>query len=123
MATKRYVVREGFNFRTVDARGNEKVYSEGDSLTLEQEVGDGAHQLEYLDDKDKTAALKLEEARAKSVKVDLPAAVAGTVSIDHAALGEAISQGIAAAFAKFQEPVIQDASGAQGTADGQGKSA
>lgn len=123
MATKRYVVREGFNFRIVDSRGNEKVYSEGDTVTLEQEVGDASHQLEYLDDKDKAAALKLEEARAKSVKVDLPTSVAGTVSIDHAALGEAISQGIATAFAKFQEPVAQDTSGNSGSADGQGKSA
>lgn len=48
MATKRYVVREGFNFRLRDDKGNEKVYAEGDTVELEQAEGDCAHQLEAM---------------------------------------------------------------------------
>lgn len=48
MATKRYVVREGFNFRLRDDKGNEKIFSEGDTVELEQAEGDGVHQLEVL---------------------------------------------------------------------------
>ena len=62
MASKRYVVREGFIYRVRDEKGNEKTYSEGDIVTLEQEIGDAVHQLEYADDKDRLAAVKAEQA-------------------------------------------------------------
>ncbi|NQE47986.1 hypothetical protein [Herbaspirillum rubrisubalbicans] len=111
MATKRYVVREGFIYRTVDAKGSEKVYSEGDIITLEQEVGDAAHQLEYAEDKDRAAALKAEEARSRALKVELPAAAAtASVALDHEALATAIAQGIAAAFQAQEAAASADAS-------------
>lgn len=106
MAAKRYIVREGFIYRTTDGKGSEKVYSEGDIITLEQEVGDAAHQLEYAEDKDRAAALKAEEARSRALKVELPAAAAtASVALDHEALATAIAQGIAAAFQAQQEEV------------------
>ncbi|MCW5299279.1 hypothetical protein DXT88_13945 [Herbaspirillum lusitanum] len=111
MAAKRYIVREGFIYRTVDAKGSEKVYSEGDIITLEQEVGDGAHQLEYAEDKDRASALKAEEARSRALKVELPAAAAtATVALDHEALATAIAQGIAAAFQAQEAAASVDAS-------------
>ncbi|WP_075259045.1 hypothetical protein [Herbaspirillum camelliae] len=120
MATKRYIVREGFIYRTVDGKGSEKVYSEGDIITLEQEIGDAAHQLEYAEDKDRAAAAKAEEARSRALKVELPAAATGSVVLDHEALAGAIAQGIAAAFQAQQEEVQQDAtaSAAGGSASG-----
>lgn len=66
MATKSYVVRAGFNYRLRDDKGNEKVYSEGDTITLDQEIGDTAHQLEYSEDKDRREALRVENAAKRS---------------------------------------------------------
>lgn len=100
MGTKRYVVREGFNFRVRDEKGNEKVYSEGDLVTLEQSEGDAQHQLEYADDKDRAAALKAEnEARSNAQAVQAQAN-----GIDVIALGNAIAQGIVQAQAAAQKP-------------------
>ena len=48
MDTKTYIVRDGFSFRQVDERGNLRVYNEGDSVELEPETGDAAHQLEAV---------------------------------------------------------------------------
>lgn len=114
MPTKRYIVREGFNFRIVDAKNNEKVYSEGDIVTLEQDIGDAAHQLEYAEEKDRAAAAKAEESRARAQKADQPAAAGGSVVIDHEALAAAIAQGIAAAFQAQQEPAAAEDTGGAG---------
>lgn len=46
MATKTYVVREGFVFKIRDEKGNEKTYTEGDTLKLDSSIGDDSHQLE-----------------------------------------------------------------------------
>lgn len=46
MAVKTYVVREGFSYRVLDEKNNLKVYSEGDTIDLETDVGDNTHQLE-----------------------------------------------------------------------------
>jgi len=102
MGTKRYVVRDSFNFRTTDSKGNEKVYSEGDIVTLEQEFGDTAHQLQYADDKDRAAALKAEQESRRVTNKNDALQSAPVAAIDHDALGEAIAQGIARAFAAMQ---------------------
>jgi hypothetical protein len=100
MGTKRYEVRAGFNFRVRDEKGNEKVYSEGDIVTLEQSEGDAQHQLQYADDKDRAAALKAEnEARSNAQAVQAQAS-----GIDVIALGNAIAQGIVQAQAAAQKP-------------------
>jgi hypothetical protein len=65
MATKKYFVRAGFSFRMRDDKGNEKVYSEGDTLTLEQGDGDSAHQLECSDAADRDTATKAEQVATK----------------------------------------------------------
>jgi hypothetical protein len=100
MGIKKYIVREGFNFRVrveTDKGIVEKVFSEGDTLQLDQEIGDAAHQLEYADEKDRTAAAKAEaEAAAKAA----PAVTSG--GVDQDALAAAISTGIAQAFAQMQ---------------------
>lgn len=98
MGNKRYVVREGFNYRVRDEKGNEKVYSEGDGVTLEQSIGDAAHQLEYADEKDRAAALKAEQEAKKVEQLSQP--VAG--GIDQAALASAIAEGVAQALAAIQ---------------------
>ena len=46
MAVKKFVVREGFNYRVRDDRNNEKVYSEGDTVDLEETDGNATHQLQ-----------------------------------------------------------------------------
>lgn len=51
MANRKYVVRDGFSFRIANEKGDVKVYSEGDSLIIDQEIGDNSHQLELLDGK------------------------------------------------------------------------
>lgn len=48
MATKTYVVREGFVFKIRDEKGNEKTYTEGDTVKLDVSIGDEAHQLEVV---------------------------------------------------------------------------
>lgn len=50
MANRKYVVREGFSFRTVNDKGDVKVYSEGDSVTLDTEIGGNSHQLQLIGD-------------------------------------------------------------------------
>jgi hypothetical protein len=101
MGSKKYVVREGFNFRVrveTEKGPVEKIYSEGDTVTLEQDMGDSAHQLEYADDKDRATALKAEEGARKSAAAAQPQAG----GFDQAALAAAISSGIADAFAALQ---------------------
>lgn len=48
MATKNYVVRAGFVFKIRDEKGNEKTYTEGDTVKLDSSIGDEAHQLELV---------------------------------------------------------------------------
>lgn len=95
MGAKKYVVREGFNYRVRDDKGNEKVFSEGDVLVLEQEDGDAAHQLEYADEKDRAAALKAEQEARAAAQAAQPQAG----GVNHAALAEAIAAGVAQALA------------------------
>ena len=64
MAKKRFEVRKGFNYRVLDDKGNEKVYSEGDIVELDQADGAGFHQLQYADQKDCDSALKAEQDAA-----------------------------------------------------------
>lgn len=64
MAKKDYVVRAGFNYRVLDAKGNEKVYSEGDTIELDTVDGAAAHQLELANPKDRDAAAKAEKDAA-----------------------------------------------------------
>lgn len=100
MGIKRYIVREGFNFRVRNDKGEEKVFSEGDILQLDQEDGDKCHQLEYADEKDRLAAAKAEaEAAAKVQAAQAPVATGG---IDHEALAAAIAAGIGQAMAVAQ---------------------
>lgn len=51
MAQRKYTVREGFCYRQQDEKGNVKTYSEGDTVTLDETIGDEAHQLERVADK------------------------------------------------------------------------
>ena len=44
--SKTYVVRAGFNFRISAADGSLKVYHAGDNVTIDEAIGDKAHQLE-----------------------------------------------------------------------------
>lgn len=46
MALKKYVVREGFVFRTQNDNGSHKTFEGGDIVTLEESEGDASHQLE-----------------------------------------------------------------------------
>jgi hypothetical protein len=46
MANKKYVVREGFVFRTQNDNGSFKTYEGGDIVNLEELEGDASHQLE-----------------------------------------------------------------------------
>lgn len=46
MAIKKYVVREGFVFRTQNDNGSFKTYEAGDIVSLEEAEGKAAHQLE-----------------------------------------------------------------------------
>lgn len=96
MATKNYVVRAGFNYRTKDAKGNEKVFSEGDTLYLDTEIGDAAHQLEYADEADRVAALKAEQKAAKAAQA---ASVEAQGGIDHEALAATVATAVAQALA------------------------
>lgn len=98
MGSKRYIVREGFNFRVRDDKNNEKVYSEGDIVTLEQEDGDIRHQLEYADEADRVAAFKAEQ-KAKKAAEATQAAASG---FDQAYLADAITAGVAQALAAVQ---------------------
>jgi len=50
MANRKYVVREGFSFRTVNEKGDVKVYSEGDTVSLDTEIGGNSHQLQLVGD-------------------------------------------------------------------------
>jgi hypothetical protein len=98
MGSKRYIVREGFNFRIRDEKNNEKVYSEGDIVTLELEDGDSRHQLEYADERDRADALKAEQ-KAKKAQEAVQAAASG---LDSAYLADAITAGVAQALAAVQ---------------------
>jgi len=101
MGIKKYVVRAGFNYRQrieTEKGTVERIYNEGDPLTLEQEEGDAAHQLEYANDKDRSEALSAESEARKALDAAQPAAG----GIDHDALAGAISTGIATAFANLQ---------------------
>jgi hypothetical protein len=106
MGAKKYVVRQGFNFRVRDEKGNEKVFHEGDQVQLEQELGDVQHQLEYSDDKDRDAALKMEMKAQKASDSSFVVGVPQSAGIDHEALAAAISTGIAQAFSQIQKDQV-----------------
>lgn len=99
MPTKNYVVRDGFNYRVRDEKGNEKVYSEGDSVCLDQEIGDVAHQLEYAEESDRKAALKIESAAKRAEQ----AAEVKAGGIDQEAFAAAIANGVAQALVQIQQ--------------------
>ncbi len=46
MATKQFIVREGFNFRMRGDQGHEKVYGAGEIVEIEDSDGVEYHQLE-----------------------------------------------------------------------------
>lgn len=56
MATKKYQVREGFVYSRLDTKGIVKIYSEGDTLDIEDGVGVIPHQLELASEKDRAKA-------------------------------------------------------------------
>ncbi|MDD5247821.1 MAG: hypothetical protein PHY45_02480 [Rhodocyclaceae bacterium] len=91
MAKKRFQVRGGYNYRVVDDKGNEKTYSEGDILELEQADGITCHQLEYADQKDRTAALQAEQQAATDKAKDQAVAQASMIAQALANLQAAIS--------------------------------
>ena len=99
MGTKRYVVREGFNYRTKSDRGDEKVYSEGDTLTLDPDLAVIPHQLELADVTDRDAAAK---AEAKIAKAEAAARGGNSGGVDSEALASAIADGVARALAAMQ---------------------
>jgi hypothetical protein len=87
MAVKQFVVRSGFIFMiTVDSPTGsvDKVYTEGDIVQLEPEVGEAAHQLEYAKESDRADLLKREQAAAT-------ASAAVTRGIDINALAQALA--------------------------------
>lgn len=100
MATKKYVVREGFNFpvKIEDDKGNVKikVYDAGDTVNLDSSIGDVSHQLEYADEADRATALKAEQKAAKDAKA---AQAAETGAIDHEALAATVATAVAQALA------------------------
>ncbi|HTH40260.1 MAG TPA: hypothetical protein VL968_05680 [Rhodocyclaceae bacterium] len=113
MGTKIYKVREGFIYRTRDAKGNEKTYTEGDTVELDTDLGDGAHQLEYANEEDRAAALKAEQKAAKANK---SAQVEAQGGIDH----EALAATVAAAVAQAMTSVITSAQSGATATQGQG---
>ena len=48
MAVKTHIVRGGFSLNLTDAKGNQRLYVEGDTLDLEEAEGKKYHQLEVL---------------------------------------------------------------------------
>lgn len=98
MAQKRYVVREGFNYRVRTERGEEKVYSEGDIVVLDPDTDSIGHQLELADEKDRAAALKEENQAARAASM----ARAQSSGIDQDALAAAIAEGVARALQAMQ---------------------
>jgi len=87
MATKQFVVREGFILKlTADSPTGsvEKIYTEGDIVQLDPEVGEALHQLEYAGDKDRADLLKREQAAAT-------AKAASSNGIDINALAQALA--------------------------------
>ena len=48
MATKQFIVREGFNFRMRGDQGHEKVYGPGETVEIEDGDGVEHHQLEAV---------------------------------------------------------------------------
>lgn len=98
MSKKNYVVRQGFIFRITrpgqDGKPVVKEYSAGDTVQLDQEEGDGVHQLEYADEADRAAALKAEQKALKAQP-----APAGAGGFDADALAAAIAAGVAQALA------------------------
>lgn len=87
MAVKQFVVRLGFIFKITSDGPNgpvEKIYTEGDIVQLEPEVGEAAHQLEYAKESDRADLLKREQASAT-------ASAAVTRGIDINALAQALA--------------------------------
>lgn len=60
MANRDYRVREGFNYpiERADSKGNKqtKTFDAGEILTLPEDIGDAAHQLERAGKKEKAGA-------------------------------------------------------------------
>lgn len=97
MGIKRYIVREGFHFRQIvpTEKGTvEKIYSEGDIVSLDEAEGGAAHQLELADENDRAAAAKAEAKARKASTEATPSA-----AFDQEAFAAAIAAGVAQALA------------------------